>query len=131
MAKIEHIALYCYDLEAMKQFFEKYLGGTSGAKYRNKVTGFESYFVTLEGETRLELMTRPTVVDAAAVPQGNFPVGFHHIAIAVGSREAVDALTAQLAADGYPTLNGPRTTGDGYYESVVEGPEGLQLEITV
>lgn len=43
---------------------------------------------------------------------------------------AVDAKTAQLVADGFPLLSGPRTTGDGYYESVVQDPEGNLVEIT-
>ena len=46
-------------------------------------------------------------------------------------REAVDALTARLAADGWPAVSGPRVTGDGYYESCVAGFEGNLIEITV
>ena len=58
-------------------------------------------------------------------------VGFTHVSFAVGSRDAVDALTARLAADGYAVASGPRVTGDGYYESCVAGPEGILIEITV
>ncbi|MBN8494960.1 MAG: VOC family protein, partial [Burkholderiales bacterium] len=53
-----------------------------------------------------------------------------HLAIALGSEAAVDALTAQLRAAGHPVLDGPRRTGDGYYESVVLDPEGNRLELT-
>ena len=48
--------------------------------------------------------------------------GFIHIAFSVGSKEKVDELTSQLKEDGYEVLSGPRTTGDGYYEScIVDG----------
>ena len=36
-----------------------------------------------------------------------------------------------LRADGYETISGPRTTGDGYYEACVLGFEDNQIEITI
>jgi lactoylglutathione lyase len=54
-----------------------------------------------------------------------------HVAFSLGSKEAVDALTARLKNDGVPVLSGPRITGDGYYESLVQDPEGNWIEITV
>ena len=57
--------------------------------------------------------------------------GYIHIALSVGSKERVDALTEQLKTDGYEVVSGPRTTGDGYYESCILGIEGNQIEITV
>ena len=56
--------------------------------------------------------------------------GLIHFAIATGSPVNVDALTQQLRADGHPVVGEPRTTGDGYYESVVLDPEGNRIEIT-
>ena len=53
------------------------------------------------------------------------------IAFSVGSREKVDTLTARLKEDGFEVVSGPRTTGDGYYESCIIGPEGNLIEITV
>jgi lactoylglutathione lyase len=53
------------------------------------------------------------------------------VAISVGSRDHVDELTARLRQDGYPVLDGPRRTGDGYYESVVLDPDGNRVEIAV
>jgi lactoylglutathione lyase len=49
-----------------------------------------------------------------------------HVAFAVGSTEQVDALAAELGA-----VDGPRTTGDGYYEAVVLDPDGNRVELTV
>ena len=57
--------------------------------------------------------------------------GYVHIAFSVGSRERVDELTERLRSDGYEVLSGPRTTGDGYYESCVVSVEGNLIEITV
>ena len=57
--------------------------------------------------------------------------GYIHLAFSAGSREAVDALTERLRADGYRILDGPRTTGDGYYESTTLDPDRNRIEITV
>jgi lactoylglutathione lyase len=58
-------------------------------------------------------------------------MGLTHIAISVGSEQLVDALTQRLKDDGFPILDGPRRTGDGYYESVTLDPDGNRIEITV
>ncbi len=126
--KIEHAAMYVNDLEAAKAFFVKYFGAVPNELYHNKKTGFRSYFLSFAGGARLELMTRPGMDDPAKPPART---GFIHLAFSTGSREAVDALTAALEADGYAVASGPRTTGDGYYESCVVGVEGNQIEITV
>ncbi len=127
--KIEHVALYCRDLDGMKGFFEKYFQGVPNNMYHNPRTNLRTYILTFpDGPARLEIMTRPEV---EADNESQFRAGFIHLSFSVGSMEAVDNLTAMLSADGYETLSGPRTTGDGYYESCVKGPEGILLEITV
>ncbi len=113
----------------MKAFFEKYFHGTANDLYHNPRTNLRTYILTFpDGASRLELMTRPEVEGDNENP---FRAGFIHLSFAVGSKEAVDELTAVLKADGYETLSGPRTTGDGYYESCVKGFEDILLEITV
>ena len=126
--RIEHIAMYVNDLEAARNFFIRYFGAVSNELYRNKITGFRSYFLTFENGARLEIMHKPTLEDPEKTPNRT---GFIHLAFSAGSKEAVDALTARLKGDGYCVLSGPRTTGDGYYESCVLGFEGNQIEITV
>ena len=126
--KIEHIALYVNDLEGARDFFARYFGGQPGGLYHNKTTGFRSYFLTFAEGARLELMTRPGL---AAPEKQPLQTGYIHLAFSAGSRETVDALTARLAADGWPAVSGPRVTGDGYYESCVAGFEGNLIEITV
>ena len=126
--KIEHIALYVEDLEETKNFFIKYLGAKANNGYHNPRTDFRSYFLSFEDGARLEIMQRPEMVN---LPKEAARTGYAHIAFSVGSREKVDALTAELKADGYDVVSGPRITGDGYYESCIVAMEGNQIEITV
>lgn len=126
--KIEHVAMYVNDLEGTRKFFEQYMGAVSNNLYHNEKTGFQSYFLTFEDGARLEIMNKPNMDDINKSLQRT---GFIHITFSVGSREKVDLLTAQLKKDGYEIISGPRTIGDGYYESLVVAIEGNQIEITV
>lgn len=125
--KIEHIAMYVNDLERAKDFFTKYFNATTDAGYLNKTTGFRSYFLTFKDGARLEIMNQPDLVDNEKVL---LRTGYVHIAFSVGSRASVDTLTERLKRDGYQVIRGPRTTGDGYYESCIRGIEGNLIEIT-
>lgn len=126
--KIEHVALYVNDLEKARDFFVKYLGARSNDGYHNQKKNFRSYFLSFDGGARLELMNRPEMQDQ---PKDIARTGYAHVAFSVGSRESVDALTAELKAAGYEVLSGPRLTGDGYYESCIVAIEENQIEITV
>ena len=126
--KIEHIAMYVNDLEVTKDFFIKYFDAEANNGYHNTTTGFKSYFLTFEDGARLEIMSKPCMLDAE---EDITRTGYSHIAFSVGSKDKVDALTEQLKADGFDVISGPRTTGDGYYESCVIGIEGNQIEITI
>ena len=126
--KIAHIALYVENLEGARNFFIKYLGAKANNGYHNPRTNFRSYFLSFEDGARLEIMQRPEMVN---LPKEAARTGYAHIAFSVGSREKVDALTAELKADGYEVVSGPRITGDGYYESCIVAMEGNQVEITV
>ena len=126
--KIEHIAMVVNDLEAAKDFFVTYFDGKTNELYHNKITGFQSYFISFDDGARLEIMTKPEMSDTA---KDIARTGYAHVAFSVGSAEKVDELTALLKADGYEVLSDPRTTGDGYYESCVVAVEGNQIEITV
>ena len=126
--RIEHIAMYVNDLEKTRAFFTEYLGGKSNDGYHNKTTDFRSYFISFDDGARLEIMTKPELEDPVK-PLNR--TGYVHIAFSVGSTVKVDELTSKLKADGYEVVSGPRTTGDGYYESCVVAIEGNQIEITV
>lgn len=126
--RIDHIAMYVNDLENARAFFIKYFGVTSNELYHNQKTGFQSYFLTFPDGGRLEIMHHPEMMDGEKSLRRT---GFIHIAVSVGSKDVVDGLTRRLQADGYEVLSGPRTTGDGYYESCIAAFEGNQIEITV
>lgn len=126
--KIEHVAMYVNDLGGTKAFFENYLGAKANDGYHNPRTGLRSYFLTFDDGARLEIMNKPQMEDPEKTLNRT---GFVHLAFSVGSKEAVDHLTERLKNDGFSVVSGPRTTGDGYYESCVVAFEGNQIEITV
>ena len=127
--RIEHIALWTRDLERCTRFYVGYFGAVAGAPYRNPAKGFESVFLSFGEGARIELMSTtslaPVVIEAGAQR-----MGLTHLAIETGSEAQVDTLTRRLRVDGYPVLDGPRRTGDGYYESVILDPDGNRIEIT-
>ncbi|MEM0995266.1 MAG: VOC family protein [Bacteroidota bacterium] len=128
--KIEHLAIWVNDLEGMKNFYEQYFGGKAGEQYHNPQKHFKSYFIEFSEGCRLELMHRPDIPKNLNDIISEY-VGIIHFAISVGSKEKVDGLTERLKADGYAIVGLPRTTGDGYYESVVLDPENNRIEITI
>jgi len=127
--KIDHVALYCLDLEGMKEFFIRYFNGVPNDMYHNPKTGLKTYILSFkDSDARLELMARPEVEEEKT---NIYRQGFIHLSFSVGSEKIVDSLTKDLYEDGYQVLSGPRTTGDGYYESCIVGPENILIEITV
>ena len=104
------------------------MDGVSNDGYYNKNTGFRSYFISFEDGARLELMNKPELRD---LEKDLNRTGYAHIAFSVGTKEAVDDLTAKIKEAGYNIVSGPRTTGDGYYEACIVVIEGNQIEITV
>ena len=125
--RIDHIAIWAENIELLRSFYIKYFGMVSNDKYVNSNRGFSSYFLSFEGEnSRIELMNIPGM--DSPVGRRNMK-GLAHLAISVGGKDAVNALTERLRGDGYVILSEPRTTGDGYYESAVADPEGNYVEI--
>jgi len=124
--RIEHVALWVRDLEAVAAFYARWFGARMGERYENPRKGFASRFLEFDGGARLEVMTR---ADVEARGDGE-RLGFAHIAMVVGNEAAVDALAARFAAEGIAVIDGPRRTGDGYYECVVCDPEGNRVEVT-
>ena len=124
--RIEHVALWARDLEAVAAFYARWFGARMGERYENPRKGFASRFLEFDGGARLEVMTR---ADVEARGDGEL-LGLAHVAMVVGNEAAVDALAARFAAEGIAVIDGPRRTGDGYYECVVRDPEGNRVEVT-
>ena len=159
--KIEHIAIWVKDIDKVCEFYRKYFGGVVQSLYHNPTKQFTSRFVTFEDGARLEVMHRPDITVGTlnrdrmfaspkptrfgsaikickriftALTSLTFHVehlGYAHLSFSVGSKEEVDRLTQQMSNDGIQVVGQPRTTGDGYYESVVLDPEGNREEITI
>ena len=158
--KIEHVAIWVKDIDRVCEFYRKYFGGVVQPLYHNPAKQFTSRFVTFEDGARLEIMHRPDIVNNNVGTAEMFHVkplqgecsdhicmgiaepkevghevsqhlGFTHLSFSVGSKEKVDLLTKEMSDDGITIVGQPRTTGDGYYESVVLDPEGNRIEITV
>ncbi len=127
--RIEHLALWCRDLDALREFYCDWFEARPGAPYVNAAKGFRSCFLSFADGARLELMQADALA-AGESADGPRP-GYAHLALSVGSIAAVDELTARLRAAGVPVVDGPRHTGDGYYESGILDPEGNRIEITV
>ncbi|MBU1821731.1 MAG: VOC family protein [Bacteroidetes bacterium] len=128
MARLDHVALYTRNLESLREFYIRYFGAVSNDKYVNPRKGFASYFLSFEGDARLEIMEKEAIAEGQGT-LGDEWLGLTHLALSVGSREQVDQLTERLRTDGYQVVGEPRTTGDGYYESVVLDPDGNRIEI--
>ena len=126
--KISHIAMWVKDIENIKNFYKKYFNCKCNDKYINNKKGFESYFLSFESDSKLEIMN---IKDINELNKENNFYGFAHIAISLGSKDKVDSLTKILENDGYIIASNPRTTGDGYYESVILDPENNKIEITI
>jgi lactoylglutathione lyase len=128
--RIEHIAIWTNDIETLKTFYVKYFKAASGGLYFNKTKNFRSYFLNFKEGARLELM-QMTGVKERHQDATLHHFGIAHFAVSVGSIEHVNDLTEQLRKDGITIVGEPRTTGDGYYESVVLDPDGNRIEITI
>ena len=126
--RIDHIALFTEDIERLCAFYCTYFAAISNSMYHNPRTGLKTYFLSFSDGARLELMARPDVT--GSIPS-DCETGYTHISFSLGSKEEVDRLTARLVQDGYTCTGGPRTTGDGYYESGVLDPDGNRIELTV
>jgi lactoylglutathione lyase len=126
---IEHIAIYTNRLEEMREFYITHFNAVSNEGYHNPAKNFRSYFLSFASGARLELMEKEGITDYKNKVEDKY-IGLIHFAISVGSREAVDLVTRSLQDAGCPLLDGPRQTGDGYYESVVLDPDGNRIEIT-
>lgn len=128
--RIGHVAICTENIEVLKDYYIKYFDGTSNKKYHNPSKNFESYFISFESGTQLELMSMP---DTIKNPNGNLDVrhlGLTHLAFEVENKEHVDEKCDQIRNARYSILDGPRITGDGYYEFTTLDPDGNRIEVT-
>lgn len=127
--KIDHLAIWCDDIESMKEFYTKYFGCISNALYQNPKKGYLSYFLSFdEGGARIELMNRTDIINEPK--HRGFMKGMAHFDIVVGTETDVNAMHDRLKDDGFTIASELRHTGDGYYEFAFLDPEGNYVEIS-
>ncbi len=126
--KINHVGMYLKDIEEAKLFFEKYFNGKTRALYTNPESGFQSYFMKFEDGASIEIMYSKSAVDN---DPSQDKLGLNHIAFSMGSKKAVNDMTARLRHDGYKIVEEPAMTGDGSYEALIEVFQGNLLELVI
>lgn len=128
--KITHVAMWTNNLERLKKFYLKFFDGVSNEKYQNEKKGFASYFISFDNDVKLEIMSKVDISEEEKSGDKQY-LGIVHLAFSVGSKKNVDELTKLLKDEGYIVLDEPRTTGDGFYESVILDPDKNRIEITI
>ena len=127
--KLEHVALWTQRLDILREYYVLHFQGVAGPMYHNPAKHFNSYFITFKSGLRLELMSAPSVPPHQKDSIGSQHAGWIHIAFEVDSRTKVDRKARELQQQGYRILDGPRITGDGYYEFTTLDPDGNRLEV--
>jgi lactoylglutathione lyase len=127
MSHLNHVALWVKDLDGLAAFYVAFFDATAADVYYNPAKGFSSRFLAFDTGPGVELMhqTRPS-----GPGQGSLD-GYAHVALSLGSREAVDDLSKVVGLQGHRVIGGPRKTGDGFYESTILDPEGNVIELTI
>jgi lactoylglutathione lyase len=127
--KLEHIAIWTDNIELLRNYYVSFFEGQSNEMYINPKTQFQSYFISFESGARLEIMSMPNIPENTNDTINAQHKGIIHIAFSVATKQEVDAKAALLQANGFELLNGPRVTGDGYYEFVTLDPDMNRLEV--
>jgi lactoylglutathione lyase len=126
---IDHVAIWTPRLEQLKDFYVRYFNGRSNEKYSNSETLFESYFVTFDSGTRIEIMHKPGIPENLNDPVNKQHNGLIHIAFGMETMKEVSDKALELAKDGFKIIRGPRRTGDGYWEFETTDPDNNRIEV--
>ncbi len=126
---IDHVAIWTDQLEILKDYYMKYFNGTSNKKYINPESKFESYFISFESGSRLELMKKPGIPSNLNDTIDKQHKGLIHLSFAVKNMNLVNEKCKVLSDNGFKILRGPRKTGDGYWEFETLDPDNNRLEV--
>ena len=113
---LDHVAIWTTNLEQLKEYYVKYFNGRANEKYINRDKHFESYFLTFDSGTRLELMQMPGIPENLNDRIETQHQGLIHLSFGMESMEKVDERLRKLTNDGFRIIRGARRTGDGHYE---------------
>ena len=124
--RIDHIAIWTKDIEVLREFYVNLFGVKGGERYENPSKGYESYFLSFETGARLEIMSR---TDIRHKPEDGPHLGYAHFSISLGSEKQVIDMAKRVEDYGCIIHDGPRTTGDGYFEFATTDPDGNVIEV--
>jgi lactoylglutathione lyase len=130
MMRLGHVAIWTANLEQLKTYYSELFHGVAGPKYSNRAKQFQSYFLEFPGGSRLEIMTSPAIPSNRNDTIDQQHLGLIHIAFELDTREQVDRKWRELRDRGFQILDGPRVTGDGYYEFTTLDPDNNRIEVT-
>ncbi len=128
--KIDHIAIWTDQLEVMKNYYMAFFGANPGDHYCNRNTHFESCFLSFDSGARIEMMHKPGIPGNANDTADGQYLGIIHMAFGLADADQVYEKYMELQKAGFPILDGPRKTGDGYYEFVTLDPGKNRIEVT-
>jgi len=127
---IDHVAIWTSQLERLKDYYIRYFNGRANEKYLNKEKHFESYFVSFDSGTRLELMQMSGIPENLNDSVEKQYQGIIHISFGMGNMNLVNEKFNELTKDGFKLLRGPRKTGDGYWEFETLDPDNNRIEVS-
>ena len=127
---IDHVAIWTTQLEKMKDYYVRYFNGIANNKYRNNENQYESYFVSFDCGSRIELMQKPGIPENLNDTVEKQYLGIIHLAFGLENMDLVNQKLKELAGDGYKILRGPRKTGDGYWEFETLDPDNNRIEVS-
>ena len=127
---IDHVAIWTPNLEKLKDYYVRYFDGKANSKYLNKESHFESYFITFDSGSRLELMQKPGIPANLNDPIDKQYRGIIHLSFGVETMAKVDEKLEELKKNSFRILKGPRKTGDGYYEFETLDPDNNRIEVS-
>lgn len=127
---IDHVAIWTTHLEKMKDYYVRYFNGIANKKYSNDEKQYESYFVSFDSGTRIELMQKPGIPENLNDTVEKQYLGIIHLAFGVENMSLVNQKLNELLGAGYRILRGPRKTGDGYWEFETLDPDNNRIEVS-
>lgn len=127
--KLDHVAIWTNRLELLKDYYVKYFHGRVNKKYTNKENGFESYFLSFDSGSRLEIMQKPGIPENLNDRIITQHQGIIHLSFGVETMNQVIEKSEEMTKDGFRILRGPRKTGDGYFEFETLDPDNNRIEV--
>jgi lactoylglutathione lyase len=126
---LDHVAIWTSNLEKLKDFYVKYFNATVNEKYTNRETGFESYFLSFDTGSRIEIMQKPGIPENLNDTVVKQHTGLIHLSFGAENMELVTQKFLEMEKDGFRILRGPRKTGDGYFEFETLDPDNNRIEV--